>query len=112
MVETIVGNIGNGFDFDLLVGRNSLFGNPYVMGVDGSRADVIMKHIEWLNEWLYNHHHIQIHKYSNKWVCSHLWMLAGKRIACYCDPLACHANYLARLANYYRPRKPIGDSNE
>ncbi|HDY68681.1 MAG TPA: DUF4326 domain-containing protein [Candidatus Scalindua sp.] len=79
------------------IGRGSPFGNPYIIGPDGTRADVIRKHIEWLNEWIKNKKEIVIWGYSNKWVVDHLRELKGEILECFCDPLSCHGDYLAEL---------------
>ena len=68
-------------------GSDGRWGNPFVVGKDGTREEVIAKHKAWLlspeNEELMN----QIHE------------LKGKVLGCWCAPLPCHGDTLAELAN-------------
>ena len=66
------------------VGRGTPYGNPYRIGVDGTRTEVIEKFrvyaIDRLNQnpnWLYD--------------------LRGKDLICHCVPEVCHANVLMEL---------------
>ena len=67
------------------VGRPSLWGNPFKVGVDGDREAVIAAYEKWLR--------------SNKALMAALPRLRGKNLACWCAPRACHADVLLRLAN-------------
>lgn len=63
------------------VGRGSPWGNPFLIGQDGTRADVIRKfECETL-------------------LSLDLSPLRGKDLVCYCAPLPCHADVLMREAN-------------
>lgn len=66
------------------VGRPSEHGNPFVIGRDGSRAEVIAKHKANLTP-------DQITKIIAE--------LRGKDLVCWCSPLACHADTLMEIAN-------------
>lgn len=68
---------------DVFIGRPSRWGNPFKIGVDGTRADVIMKYRRWL--------------LSRIDLRDALPSLAGKRLGCYCAPLPCHGDVLADL---------------
>lgn len=35
--------------FDVYIGRPSKWGNPFVMGVHGTRSEVVDKHAKWLD---------------------------------------------------------------
>jgi hypothetical protein len=37
-------------EYDVYIGRPSIFGNPFVIGKDGDRATVIQKHFDWAVE--------------------------------------------------------------
>lgn len=67
------------------VGRPSKWGNPYYIGRDGNRQEVIQKYREWilLQPNLMN----DIHE------------LKGKDLVCFCAPESCHAEVLLELAN-------------
>lgn len=66
-------------------GRPSPFGNPFVIGRDGSRADVIAKYEAWLTR--------------QPALLARLPSLKGRDLACWCAPLPCHCDVLLRLAN-------------
>lgn len=70
---------------DIYVGRPSVWGNPFKRGIDGTKAEVIAKHREWIQ--------MQPH------LMVRLRELKGKRIACWCKPEACHGDTLAELAD-------------
>lgn len=70
--------------FDVYIGRGSPWGNPFVIGKDGDRADVIRKFEAWFSKQTYLH--------------ARLHELRGKRIGCFCAPLACHGDVLKRWA--------------
>jgi hypothetical protein len=69
--------------FDVYIGRGSVFGNPFIIGVHGSREDVIRKYEEWVRQ--------QPH------ILALLPTLRGKRLGCFCKPLACHGDVLVKL---------------
>src|SRR5881394_1317672 len=76
--------------YDVYVGRPSPWGNPYKIGqiVDGrrlTRADVLAYYERWL--------------LSQPTLLAKLPELRGKVLACWCAPLPCHGNILARLAD-------------
>jgi hypothetical protein len=68
------------------IGRPSKFGNPFVLGQDGTRAEVIQRYKEYL---LANPALLQAVKAE----------LAGKNLICWCAPLACHGDVLLEIAN-------------
>lgn len=68
------------------IGRPSKWGNPFVIGADGNRADVIAKYKAWL---LKNPKLVQDAKHE----------LAGKSLVCWCAPEACHGDVLLNIAN-------------
>lgn len=68
------------------IGRPSKFGNPFVIGQHGSRADVIARYEAWL---LSQPALVEAAKRE----------LRGKSLVCWCAPLACHGDVLLRVAN-------------
>ena len=68
------------------IGRPSKFGNPFVIGQHGSRADVIARYETWL---LSQPALVEAAKRE----------LRGKSLVCWCAPLACHGDVLLRNAN-------------
>ncbi|HEY7413915.1 MAG TPA: DUF4326 domain-containing protein [Ktedonobacteraceae bacterium] len=71
-------------EYDVYIGRPSCWGNPFRMGQDGTRAEVIAKFEEWLME--------------QPELLAKVVELKGKRLGCWCAPLPCHGDVLARLA--------------
>jgi hypothetical protein len=67
------------------VGRPSQWGNPFVIGRDGSRDDVIAKYRAWI--------------VRQPALITALHELRGKDLICWCAPERCHADVLAELAN-------------
>ena len=70
---------------DVYIGRPSKWGNPFVIGRDGTRDHVIARYEAWLLE--------------QPELVAALPELAGKTLGCWCAPRACHGDVLARLAN-------------
>jgi Domain of unknown function (DUF4326) len=68
------------------IGRPGKWGNPFVIGADGTREDVVKKYEEYL---LSNPALMEAVKRE----------LKGKDLVCFCAPLACHGDILSRIAN-------------
>ena len=68
------------------IGRPSIFGNPYIVGVDGSRTEVIEKYRRYLA--LNNSLREEVIK-----------QLKGKDLVCWCSPKQCHGDVLIDIAN-------------
>lgn len=75
-------------DFDVRIDRKSRWGNPYIIGRDGDRADVIRKHRSWL--W----NELKTQRISLDDISS----LHQKRLGCHCAPLSCHGDTLTAAA--------------
>lgn len=69
--------------FDVYIGRPSKWGNPYQIGVHGTREEVIQKYREMI--------------LGNKKLLAALPELRGKVLGCWCYPLACHGDVLVEL---------------
>ena len=69
--------------FDIYIGRPSKWGNPFKIGVDGTREEVVQKFREYI---LSNPIQDDLHE------------LRGKVLGCWCTPLSCHGDVLAELA--------------
>lgn len=69
---------------DVYIGRPSKWGNPFVVGRDGTREEVVEKYRAWI--------------VTQPHLMRALPELRGKRLACYCAPLSCHGDVLAELA--------------
>lgn len=71
--------------YDVYIGRPSKWGNPFVIGTDGTREQVIAKYRRWLE--------------SQPQLLAALPELKGKTLGCWCAPDACHGDVLAELAD-------------
>lgn len=65
---------------EVYIGRPSKWGNPFIIGKDGDRTEVIRKYKRWF----------LLHKNLIK----SLDELRGKTLVCYCKPHACHGDIL------------------
>lgn len=78
--------------FDVYIGRGSAFGNPFEIGKDGTREEVIERYRDWF-----------LKKLKNERFKKQVLKLKGKRLGCFCKPLACHGDiiveYLERESN-------------
>lgn len=75
--------------YDVYIGRPSKWGNPFAIGKDGTREEVIAKYREEM-----------IDKPGNRWIKSEARReLKGKKLGCWCAPEACHGDVLAEIAN-------------
>lgn len=70
--------------YDTYIGRPGPWGNPFVIGKDGTREEVVQKYKEWVLK--------QPH------LLSKLHELRGKTLGCWCAPQACHGDVLKELA--------------
>lgn len=73
-------------NYDVYIGRPSDWGNPFVIGKDGDRSDVIRKYRQWIER-------------QPALLARIPHELRGRRIACWCKPEACHGDVLAELAD-------------
>jgi hypothetical protein len=69
----------------IYVGRPSKWGNPFVIGRDGTRVQVIAQYRAWI-----------VRQPS---LMAVLHELRGKHLVCWCAPERCHAEVLIELAN-------------
>lgn len=83
MTETVV--VHKREPHDVYIGRPSKWGNPYTIGPDGGRAEVIEKYRKYVT--------------GSKRLMSCLHELKGKRLGCFCAPKPCHGDVLKELAD-------------
>ncbi|EPC6046019.1 DUF4326 domain-containing protein [Serratia marcescens] len=87
---TFVSNKDRGEHFDTYCGRGTLWGNPYAIGVDGDRDEVIRKFkYDFERDYL---------KGGNDFK-EKLKKLRGHTLGCHCKPYACHGDVLAQYLN-------------
>lgn len=68
------------------IGRPSKWGNPFVIGKDGDREAVVLKHLNWL-------------KGQPAIVEQARRELKGRDLVCFCSPQSCHGDLLLFIAN-------------
>ncbi len=71
--------------FDVYIGRGSKWGNPFIIGPDGTRQDVVDKYRQWITTGDGMH------------LLQDLWELKDKALGCFCSPKACHGDVLVEL---------------
>ena len=69
--------------YDVYIGRPSKWGNPFEIGKDGNRKEVIRKYREWI--------------LTQPELMNALPELIDKRLGCWCYPEKCHGDVLLSL---------------
>ena len=72
-------------DYNTYIGRPSKWGNPFEIGRDGTREEVIRAYEEWIR--------------TQPALLNDLVELRGKTLGCWCKPAACHGDVLVKLLN-------------
>lgn len=80
-------NVDKDQKHDVYIGRGSTWGNPYAIGFDGDREEVIRKFSYDFGRGFL--------KFTKDDVLS----LRGKRLGCHCKPSSCHGDVLANFVN-------------
>ena len=68
--------------YDVYIGRGSKWGNPFVIGKDGTREEVINKYEKYL--------------LNSPELLNSLHELKGKTLGCFCKPKPCHGDVLIK----------------
>jgi hypothetical protein len=71
--------------YDVRIDRRSIWGNPFVIGPDGTRHQVIEKYRAWIQ--------------TQPHLMAQVPMLKGKTLGCWCKPQACHGDVLVELVH-------------
>ena len=81
-------------EYDIYIGRGSEWGNPFKIGKDGTREEVIEKYEEWL---------LEIRSAPNNAIRPSLVrakiFLKDKILGCFCKPKACHGDILKQFVD-------------
>ena len=81
-ITIVVNKIFQKYDVD--ISRSGKWGNPFIIGKDGTREEVIKKYEEYI-----------INKPE---LLKNLHELRGKRLGCFCKPrYSCHGDVLVKL---------------
>ena len=67
---------------DICIMRPSIYGNPFVIGRDGTREEVITKFRLYFEQRMHD----------DLIFCQAVGELLGKKIGCCCAPLPCHGD--------------------
>lgn len=89
VITTKVANRDRGDEYDVYIGRRGPWGNPFHIGQDGDRDEVVNKYRKYFYESV-------LTDPSRK---DALLALRGKRLGCHCKPLACHGDIIAEYLN-------------
>ena len=75
-------------NYNIYIGRPSKWGNPYVIGRDGTRKDVIEKYKQYI--------------LASPDLLNSIEELRGKKLGCWCRPYSCHGDVLIELLDEKR----------
>ena len=93
-------------DKEVYVGRRNAgsswlsapWGNPFLVGVHGTRAECI----ESFREWLLSGRSLGNNEATvqrREWILKNVHTLRGRTLVCFCKPKACHADVLVEMAD-------------
>lgn len=73
--------------YDVYIGRGSKWDNPFILGKDGDRQEVIKKYLCYI--------------LNKPELMRDLPELDGKVLGCYCSPKSCHGDVLVVLTKIW-----------
>ncbi len=73
-------------NYDIYIGRPGPWGNPFLIGKDGNRDEVVEKYAEWVLT-------------QPELLAKIESELSGKVLGCWCAPELCHGDILVELTN-------------
>lgn len=71
--------------YDVYIGRPGPLGNPFMIGRDGTRAEVIQAYREYFKRRISEDPEFR----------ATVEALRGKKLGCFCKPMACHGDVIA-----------------
>jgi len=71
-------------NYDIYAGRGSIFGNPFVIGKDGDRGEVVEKFRVYFYDRIKNDESFRLS----------VLQLKGKILGCFCKPKSCHCDII------------------
>lgn len=87
---TKVSNKDLGDSYDVYIGRGTLWGNPYQMGKEGTREEVIAKFA-----YDFERRFLKLPEKFDE----NIEKLRGKTLGCHCKPAPCHGDIIANYLN-------------
>jgi hypothetical protein len=91
-IKTKIVHIGQE-PFDVCIDRTTIFGCPFVIGVDGTRNECINKYREWIK--------------TKPELLNEIYKLEGKALGCWCKPKPCHGDVIVEIIEAYRNRENL-----
>src|SRR5215210_4510937 len=85
-MQTVV-NMRSTKEYDVRIDRRTEFGNPFKIGEDGTREEVVEKHMMYLRK-----HPDLVEKLATR-----LKETGGTTLGCWCAPASCHGDNYRRL---------------
>ena len=91
-------------EYQVYVGRsrNGMhFGNPFSHKQDTLASVQLLTReaaVRAYEDWLLGVDYLWLEQERREWILQRLPTLKGRSLGCYCSPLACHADVLAKLA--------------
>ena len=70
-------------DDSIYIGRPSRFGNPFIIGKDGNRAEVLVKYENYIR--------------NDKHLLEDIKLLKGRDLVCWCAPQSCHGDVIIQM---------------
>lgn len=98
MTTTVVNQYKESYDISIMC--PGPWGNPYVIGRDGTREEVIV---------LFKHSLLSSTGLKWRWMRNNIHKLKDKRLGCCCKPHACHGDVLAELADGGEQKQKLTD---
>ena len=84
----------NDYAYSVYIGRPSKWGNPYKIGVDGTRKEVLEKYRNYL--------------LNNKELLDDIMSLDGEILGCFCKPKACHGDIIIETIEALKRERFLG----
>ena len=77
----------------LYIGRPSYLGNPFVIGKDGTREEVVAKYRKYIFQ-LWDEDNQMFRDYMEK-------VVLGSTLVCYCAPKLCHGSVILEMIDRF-----------
>jgi len=85
----------NAEKYDVYIGRPSIWENPFIIGKDGTRKEVIEKYEKYLR--------------NNEELINRIMELDGKILGCWCKPKPCHGDIIIKIINEIKNENMLGE---
>ena len=82
----------------IYIGRGSPLGNPFIIGRDGDRDEVIAKYQHWFDDHVAAQDEVVMHELRR------IYRIAREQdvvLGCFCSPQACHGDVIKSFLDAY-----------